>query len=133
MDRLAVVDNASVEEVLALDAALEHLARENKPCADLVKLRFISGLTHEESAACLGSARRTANRYWAFARARWCWRRTHQTAVSRPRLVITPAIPSARTDKLILSATFLPTLQPFHLQFLMRRLITVLAGFLLRI
>jgi predicted DNA-binding protein (UPF0251 family) len=34
----------------------------------LVKLRFFTGLTQTEAAACLGIARRTANRYWAFAR-----------------------------------------------------------------
>ena len=69
LDHLAVVDNASDEDLLALDEALEQLAHANKPCAELVKLRFFSGLTQEQAAACLGIARRTANRYWAFARA----------------------------------------------------------------
>jgi len=68
LDSLAVVDDASEEDLLALDVALDQLTEQNKVCADLVKLRFFSGLTQEQAAACLGISRRTANRYWAFAR-----------------------------------------------------------------
>lgn len=56
------------EELLALDEALEQLAREDPLCAELVKLRFFAGLTQDEAASALGIARRTADRYWAFAR-----------------------------------------------------------------
>jgi RNA polymerase sigma factor (TIGR02999 family) len=66
--RLAVVDDASPDDLLALDEALAQLAQEHKTCADLVKLRFFAGLTQEQTAACLGISRRTANRYWAFSR-----------------------------------------------------------------
>ena len=69
LDRLAVADGASEEETLAVDEALQRLERHNKPCADLVKLRFFAGLTMEEAAAALGLTPRTAHRYWAFARA----------------------------------------------------------------
>jgi RNA polymerase sigma factor (TIGR02999 family) len=69
LDRLATVDNACEEDLLALDEVLERLAQENKPCAELVKLRFFAGLTQKEAAAALGLPRRTANRYWAYARA----------------------------------------------------------------
>jgi DNA-directed RNA polymerase specialized sigma24 family protein len=68
-DRLAVADQASEDEVLALDEALQRLEQQNQPCAELVKLRFFTGLTMEEAAAALGIAVRTAHRYWAFARA----------------------------------------------------------------
>jgi RNA polymerase sigma factor (TIGR02999 family) len=68
LDRLTVVDDASQEDLLALDDALEQLAVQNKACAELVKLRFFTGLNQEQAAACLGISRRTANRYWAFAR-----------------------------------------------------------------
>jgi RNA polymerase sigma factor (TIGR02999 family) len=68
LDRLAVVDNASGEDLLALDDALEQLARQHEVCAELVKLRFFTGLTQQQAAACLGISRRSANRYWAFAR-----------------------------------------------------------------
>jgi RNA polymerase sigma factor (TIGR02999 family) len=56
-------------DILALDEALEHLALEQPACAELVKLRFFAGLTQEESAQALGVTRRTADRYWAYARA----------------------------------------------------------------
>jgi RNA polymerase sigma factor (TIGR02999 family) len=69
LDQLAVAHQASDEETLALDEALQHLEQHNKPCADLVKLRFFAGLTMEEAAAALGIGSRTAHRYWAFARA----------------------------------------------------------------
>jgi RNA polymerase sigma factor (TIGR02999 family) len=69
LDRLAVVDDAAAEDLIALDEALERLARENQPCAALVQLRFFAGLTLDEAAASLGLARRTADRYWAYARA----------------------------------------------------------------
>jgi RNA polymerase sigma factor (TIGR02999 family) len=69
LDRLAAVDGASEDEVLALDEALQRLEVQNKPCAELVKLRFFTGLTMEEAAAALGVAPRTAHRYWVFARA----------------------------------------------------------------
>ena len=68
LDHLAVVDDASGEDLLALDDALEQLERQQKACAELVKLRFFAGLTQQQAADCLGISRRSANRYWAFAR-----------------------------------------------------------------
>src|SRR5580704_10830719 len=50
LDRLAVVDSASDDDLLAIDEALQRLAQENKPCAELVKLRFFAGLTQEQAA-----------------------------------------------------------------------------------
>src|SRR5262245_21636780 len=70
LDALAVVDDASDEDLIAIDEALERLARESPVCAELVKLRFFAGLTLDEAAASLGLARRTTDRYWAYARAR---------------------------------------------------------------
>ncbi len=69
LDRVTVADEASEDEVVALDEALQRLEAQNQPCAELVKLRFFTGLTMEEAAAALGIAPRTAHRYWAFARA----------------------------------------------------------------
>ena len=37
--------NASDDELIALDEALERLARENATCAQLVQLRFFTGRT----------------------------------------------------------------------------------------
>ena len=54
---------------LALDAALEKLDAEFPVQAQLVKLRYFGGLSHQEAAQALGISRATADRYWAFARA----------------------------------------------------------------
>jgi RNA polymerase sigma factor (TIGR02999 family) len=56
------------EELLLLNDVLERLAQEDPVCAELVKLRFFAGLTLDEAADVLGVVRRTADRYWAFAR-----------------------------------------------------------------
>jgi RNA polymerase sigma factor (TIGR02999 family) len=74
LDSLAIVDDASDEELIALDEALDCLATENKLSAELVKLRFFSGLTQQDAAAALGLPRRTADRHWAFAKA-WLYER----------------------------------------------------------
>jgi RNA polymerase sigma factor (TIGR02999 family) len=68
LDRIEVTLEDPPEDLLALDEALEGLAREDPLCAELVKLRFFAGLTLEDAASALGVARRTADRYWAFAR-----------------------------------------------------------------
>jgi RNA polymerase sigma factor (TIGR02999 family) len=70
LDNLAVVDDASDEDLIAIDEALTLLAKESPPCAELVKLRFFAGLTMAQASKSLGLARRTADRYWVFARAR---------------------------------------------------------------
>jgi RNA polymerase sigma factor (TIGR02999 family) len=69
LDSVLVADQASDEDLVAIDDALQELAHRNGPCAELVRLRFFTGLTLDEAAAAMGIARRTANRYWAFARA----------------------------------------------------------------
>jgi RNA polymerase sigma factor (TIGR02999 family) len=56
------------DELLDLNDALDKLAQEDPACAELVKLRFFAGLTLDEAAEMLGVVRRTADRYWAFAR-----------------------------------------------------------------
>jgi RNA polymerase sigma factor (TIGR02999 family) len=69
---LATLDLASPppdEELLALDEALARLEREDRPKAELVKLRFFAGLSVEQAANALGISRATADRHWAFARA----------------------------------------------------------------
>jgi RNA polymerase sigma factor (TIGR02999 family) len=69
LDSVLIADRAADADLLAIDDALEQLASKNGPCAELVKLRFFTGLTLDEAADAMGIARRTANRYWAFARA----------------------------------------------------------------
>jgi len=69
LDALAVADNASDDQLIALDDALQRLAQENPACAQLVQLRFFTGMTLAEAATALGLARRSADRQWAYARA----------------------------------------------------------------
>jgi RNA polymerase sigma factor (TIGR02999 family) len=58
-----------VEDLLAVDEALQVLAAEDPQKAEPVKLRFYAGLSLEEAAGCLGVSRATAARYRAYARA----------------------------------------------------------------
>jgi RNA polymerase sigma factor (TIGR02999 family) len=57
------------DELLAIDLALEKLSAQDKPKAELVKLRFFAGLTIEEAAATLHISEATAKRWWAYVRA----------------------------------------------------------------
>jgi RNA polymerase sigma factor (TIGR02999 family) len=66
--------NRPVEDLLAVDEALQTLAAEDPQKAELVKLRFYAGLSLEEAAECLGVSRATAARYWAYTRT---WLRVH--------------------------------------------------------
>ena len=54
------------------DEALQALAREDPSGAELVRLRCFAGLTLAEAAEVMGIGRRTADRYWAYARAWLC-------------------------------------------------------------
>jgi RNA polymerase sigma factor (TIGR02999 family) len=65
-----LVLNQSPDEFLALNDALEELAREDPVKAELVKLRCFAGLSHQEAARALGISRPTADRYWAYAKTR---------------------------------------------------------------
>ena len=56
-------------EILAVDEALDKLARENAPAAKLVHLRYFAGMTLEEAANVLQVSVRTAHRYWDYAHA----------------------------------------------------------------
>jgi RNA polymerase sigma factor (TIGR02999 family) len=69
LDQLVAADTAADADLVALDEALEKLAAEDRPCAELVKLRFFAGFTLDEAAATLRISPRTADRHWAYARA----------------------------------------------------------------
>jgi RNA polymerase sigma factor (TIGR02999 family) len=56
------------EDLLALDEALDKLAKEEPAKAELVKLRFFAGLTMPEVAEVLGISLATAERHWTYAR-----------------------------------------------------------------
>lgn len=69
LDCVDVAVNADDTTLLRMDAALDKLAKEDPPSAELVRLRFFVGLRNEEAADVLNISARTAKRYWTFARA----------------------------------------------------------------
>ena len=69
VDDLQIAVPAPDEELLAVNEALDRLARLDPAKADLVKLRFFVGMTMTEAAAALGISEPVAKRRWALARA----------------------------------------------------------------
>lgn len=65
------------EDLLALDEALTKLSESAPQAAQLVELRYFSGLSIPDAAAALGVSPRTADRLWAFARS-WLLREIQQ-------------------------------------------------------
>jgi RNA polymerase sigma factor (TIGR02999 family) len=63
------LSDASHDDLLALDEALEKLALEEPAKAALVKLHYFAGLSLEEAGRVLGISQRTAKRHWSYARA----------------------------------------------------------------
>ncbi len=57
-----------IEDLLALDEALDKLASHDPPKADLVKLGHFAGMTIEEAAQALDISPATAKRYWTYAK-----------------------------------------------------------------
>ena len=57
------------EELLAVDEALELLAKEDPAAASLVIYRYFVGMSMEEAAATMGLSLRSAERTWTYARA----------------------------------------------------------------
>ena len=64
-----VTSTGPSEDLLALDAALAKLAVQDSIKARLVELRYFAGLTGDQAAIVLGISPKTADRYWAYARA----------------------------------------------------------------
>lgn len=60
---------ADDERLLAVDEVLDKLAALHPRKAELVKLRYFTGMTFEEAASVLGIAVPTAKEWWAYARA----------------------------------------------------------------
>jgi RNA polymerase sigma factor (TIGR02999 family) len=69
------------DDLLALDAALARFAELHPVKARLVELRYFAGLTGDQAAQMLGISPKTADRYWAYARA-WLRREIENGAAS---------------------------------------------------
>ena len=83
LDVDAPAEPSDNEQILLLDEALNRLAAVRPQAAQLVKLRFFSGVTVEEAAPMLGLSARTAGRLWVFARA-WLRRDMDRAADPQP-------------------------------------------------
>jgi RNA polymerase sigma factor (TIGR02999 family) len=69
-DEEAILAVASpVSNLIALDDALEALAKSDSTAAKIVNLKYFAGLSIPEIADVLGIAPRTVDRHWAYARA----------------------------------------------------------------
>ena len=80
-DDLAVTDG-NVENLLALDEALNALEKIDERQARIVELRFFGGLSGDETAETLQVAPRTVDREWKLAQA---WLRRALTSRNHPR------------------------------------------------
>jgi RNA polymerase sigma factor (TIGR02999 family) len=69
LDAGGAVVAAAPDDLLALDEALERLARHDPMSARLVTLHCFAGLSIEQAAAALDLSRTSAYRLWTFARA----------------------------------------------------------------
>ena len=69
LDEDLVMEEGTVEEILALNEALDRLAEKSSRQAKIVELRFFVGLTAEEAAAALGISLATVKRDWKLASA----------------------------------------------------------------
>jgi len=65
-----------VDELLALDDALEHLSARSPRLRSVVELRFFGGLNENQIAEALGVTTRTVHRDWVKARA-WLYREVY--------------------------------------------------------
>jgi RNA polymerase sigma-70 factor, ECF subfamily len=69
IDTALLIAGDKLEDVIAIDEALERLARIDPQQSRLVELRFFAGLDVEESAEVMGVSATTIKREWRSARA----------------------------------------------------------------
>jgi RNA polymerase sigma factor (TIGR02999 family) len=68
-DAAPLVTEEEADEMLALESALVRLAQTNARAAEVVEMRFFSGLSVEEIAALRNVSTKTVQRDWVLARA----------------------------------------------------------------
>jgi RNA polymerase sigma-70 factor (ECF subfamily) len=77
LDAAAVLSPEQVDEIVAIDLALQRLAERDARKSQVFELRFFGGLSLEETAEGLGLSPRTVVREWRLARA-WLRRELSQ-------------------------------------------------------
>jgi RNA polymerase sigma factor (TIGR02999 family) len=73
LEQVELARDEPSQRLLDLDEALDALEHHDPQAAQLVKLRYFAGLTHQQAGEALGLGRRAADRVWALARA-WLYR-----------------------------------------------------------
>jgi RNA polymerase sigma factor (TIGR02999 family) len=68
LEHVTIATEDKEETVLAIHEALEKLQAQDSHKAEIVKLRYFTGLTHNEIAQTLGISEVTVRRHWAYAR-----------------------------------------------------------------
>jgi RNA polymerase sigma factor (TIGR02999 family) len=71
------------DDLLALDEAIGRLQAEDPRLAEIVRLRYFTGLSVEETAGVVGASVRTIKRDWRYARA-WLGRRLGKEPAGGP-------------------------------------------------
>ena len=79
LDDAVSFSNEHDVDLIALDEALQLLARQDATQSRIIELRFFGGLTIEETAEVLKISPATIKREWAIARA-WLYRQMKSTA-----------------------------------------------------
>ncbi len=74
LDEACAVVEPPSDDVLAVNEALQELEAQDPLKAQIVLLRYFTGLTMDETAAVLGLAERTVDRHWRYIRA-WLMKR----------------------------------------------------------
>ncbi|GAB5533915.1 MAG: ECF-type sigma factor [Rubricoccaceae bacterium] len=82
-EEIVLVPEHRTDELLALDEALQRLAKVDARAAKVVECRFFGGLDAEETADALGLSRRTVTRDWSAARA-WLFAELGETRQLEP-------------------------------------------------
>lgn len=72
-----ITDDVRTAELLALDEALARLERHDAQAAQVVKLRYFMGLSHQEAADAMNITRRVADRLWLVAKA-WLFKQLEE-------------------------------------------------------
>ena len=69
VDAAAILSPGQIDEIVAVDLALQRLAKADERKSRVLEMRFFGGLSFEETAEALGVAPNTVIRDWNFARA----------------------------------------------------------------
>ena len=69
LEEAHLIQHVVPDELLAVDEALDLLAKQDPAAANLVKLRYFVGMTMDEAAITMGLSLRNTERTWTYARA----------------------------------------------------------------